>query len=73
MRAGPESYDEKYYLESCGGAEFFRLYGAAVLKPQLDAAFQSAALRPGMSVRTWAAGRSFTRARLRAWAVPARP
>ncbi|MEK7746971.1 MAG: class I SAM-dependent methyltransferase, partial [Elusimicrobiota bacterium] len=57
MSAGPESYGERYYLESCGGAEFFRLYGAKVLKPQLAAAFKSAGLRPGMRVLDLGCGR----------------
>ena len=72
MRAGPESYDERYYLESCGGAEFFRLYGAAVLKPQLAAAFKSAALRPGMRVLDLGCGRGeilFHARKARAYAV----
>lgn len=72
MRAGPQSYGERYYRESCGGAEFFRTYGARVLKPQLAAAFKGAGLRPGMRVLDLGCGRGeilFHARRAQAYAV----
>lgn len=52
-----ESYDEDYYLESCGGVEFFRLYGPEVLKPQMAYSLKRAGLEPGMRVLDVGCGR----------------
>lgn len=50
-------YDERYYAESCGGAEFFRRYGAAILKPVLAHALRRAEIRPGMAALDVGCGR----------------
>lgn len=55
--APPKAYDERYFLEDCGGAEFFRTYGARVLKPQLAYALKRAELAPGMRVLDLGCGR----------------
>jgi len=53
----PDLYDRRYYLESCGGSEFFKAYGAEVLKPQLQYCLSRAALLPGMGVLDLGCGR----------------
>jgi SAM-dependent methyltransferase len=55
--AGPEKYSAGYYLASCGGAEFFRLYGPEVLKPQLAHPLREARLREGIRVLDIGCGR----------------
>lgn len=52
-----ESYTEAYFLESCGGAEFFKLYGPKVVKPSQVHALKSAALEPGMEALDVGCGR----------------
>lgn len=54
---GPENYTEGYFEASCGGADFFRLYGAKVLKPPLAYAFKRAGILPGMKVLDIGCGR----------------
>ncbi|HVE13541.1 MAG TPA: methyltransferase domain-containing protein [Elusimicrobiota bacterium] len=51
------SYDNRYYLESCGGSEFFRLYKGEVLKPLSAYCLRRAELKPGMSVLDVGCGR----------------
>lgn len=51
------SYSEAYYLGSCGGAEFFRLYGAEVPKPPVAYALKAAAVGAGMKVLDVGCGR----------------
>lgn len=53
----PQSYDEAYFLERCGGAEFFRRYGAELPKPQMAYCLRRARLRRGMSVLDVGCGR----------------
>lgn len=53
----PENYTEGYFKASCGGAEFFRAYGAKVLKPPLAYAFKRAGVLPGMKVLDIGCGR----------------
>lgn len=50
-------YDERYYLESCGGSEFFKRYGPKVLKPVLAHALARAKLEPGMTALDVGCGR----------------
>lgn len=60
MSADPvssESYSEEYYLGSCGGAEFFRLYGPKVPKPPAAYALKAAAVGEGMRVLDVGCGR----------------
>ncbi|MFH1723216.1 MAG: class I SAM-dependent methyltransferase [Elusimicrobiota bacterium] len=52
-----ETYSEEYFLESCGGVEFFRLYGPKVPKPTMTHALKRAALRPGLRVLDIGCGR----------------
>ena len=49
--------DERYYRESCGGAEFFARYGADIVKPALALALKRAALRPGLRALDMGCGR----------------
>lgn len=50
-------YDQGYYLESCGGVEFFKRFGAEVLKPQMALAFKEARVEAGMRVLDVGCGR----------------
>ena len=49
--------DERYYRESCGGAEFFSRYGADIVKPALALALKRAELRPGLRALDMGCGR----------------
>lgn len=53
----PEAYTEEYFRASCGGAEFFRLYGPKVLKPSLAHVLKRAELGPGMRALDVGCGR----------------
>jgi len=53
----PQEYDERYYLENCGGSEFFHLYGPQVLKPQLAYVLSRSGIIPGMRVLDLGCGR----------------
>src|SRR5258708_1717297 len=53
----PGLYDEGYYAERCGGVEFFKLYGAKVLKPVLIHALARARVAPGMTALDVGCGR----------------
>ncbi len=55
--AGPERYPESYFLEDCGGAEFFRLYGPRIPKPQVAYSLRRACLSRGMRVVDVGCGR----------------
>lgn len=57
MPVPPDPYTRDYFLDDCGGSEFFRLYGPRVLKPQLAYCLREAALRPGMAVLDVGCGR----------------
>ena len=50
-------YSRQYFEESCGGAEFFRLYGPTVLKPAQAYSFKRAQVAPGMRVLDLGCGR----------------
>ncbi|MBI5210028.1 MAG: class I SAM-dependent methyltransferase [Elusimicrobia bacterium] len=54
---GAGLYDERYYEEDCGGAEFYRLFGPKILKPPLAYSFQRAGLKPGMRTLDIGCGR----------------
>ncbi|MBI5624127.1 MAG: methyltransferase domain-containing protein [Elusimicrobia bacterium] len=54
---GAVLYDERYFEEDCGGAEFYRLFGPRILKPALSYSFRRAAVAPGMSVLDIGCGR----------------
>ncbi len=53
----PEIYGSDYYLQRCGGVEFFHLYKADILKPMMQVAVNCAALKPGMSILDFGCGR----------------
>lgn len=53
----PELYTEEYFLNRCGGVEFYRLYGHKVLKPIMQAAVLAADLRPGQRLIDVGCGR----------------
>ncbi len=53
----PERYTEEYYLGSCGGIEFFRLYGPMVARPLQAYALRRAGIFPGMRVLEVGCGR----------------
>ncbi|MFA6029245.1 MAG: class I SAM-dependent methyltransferase [Elusimicrobiota bacterium] len=50
-------YDERYYLENCGGSEFYARYGAEVLKPALAYSLRRSELRAGMRALDLGCGR----------------
>lgn len=50
-------YGSDYFLERCGGIEFFQKYGYKILKPSMQFAVQQAALRPGDRVLDIGCGR----------------
>jgi len=50
-------YDERYYLESCGGNEFFKRYGPRVVKPVLAHALARARVEAGMTALDVGCGR----------------
>lgn len=50
-------YDERYFIESCGGAEFFARYGAKIVKPVLAHALARAGLKQGQSALDVGCGR----------------
>ena len=52
-----DKYTEDYYLESCGGAEFFDRYGPEIPKPTLAYALKKAELKPGMEILDIGCGR----------------
>lgn len=52
-----ELYTESYYKDSCGGSEFYRLYGPAVPKPQLAYALGVGDIRAGHRVLDIGCGR----------------
>lgn len=52
-----EHYGEDYFLDSVGGAEFFKLYGPRVVKPVLAYALQKADLKPGLAALDAGCGR----------------
>lgn len=51
------SYTENYFLESCGGAEFYEKYGPRVPKPALAYALKRADMKEGMRVLDIGCGR----------------
>ncbi len=53
----PDPYTRDYFLDDCGGAEFFTRYGAKVLKPQLAYCLKKAELRAGMRILDVGCGR----------------
>ena len=52
-----ELYTEAYYNDSCGGSEFYRLYGPAVPKPQLAYALKVGDINAGQRVLDIGCGR----------------
>ncbi|MBI3551466.1 MAG: class I SAM-dependent methyltransferase [Elusimicrobia bacterium] len=52
-----EEYTEDYFLERVGGAEFFKLYGARVLKPALAYALSRSGVEGGMTALDLGCGR----------------
>ncbi len=52
-----EKYSEEYYLESCGGSEFFEAFGPKIPKPPLAYSLKRASLQAGMKVLDIGCGR----------------
>lgn len=52
-----EIYTTDYFLDRCGGLEFYKKYGAQVLKPVLQAAVKSADLKPHYKILDIGCGR----------------
>ncbi|MBI4679306.1 MAG: class I SAM-dependent methyltransferase [Elusimicrobia bacterium] len=50
-------YDERYFDEDCGGAEFYRLFGPKLLKPPLSYSLRRARIKAGMAVLDLGCGR----------------
>lgn len=50
-------YTEEYFLENCGGVEFFKLYGPEILKPSMADALARAEVEPGMKCLDLGCGR----------------
>ncbi|MBI5882363.1 MAG: class I SAM-dependent methyltransferase [Elusimicrobia bacterium] len=50
-------YDERYFEEDCGGAEFYRVFGPKILKPALSYSFRRAGVKPDMAVLDIGCGR----------------
>ena len=50
-------YDDRYFLESCGGIEFYRRYGPRVLKPMMQLCWKLARVEKGMRVADVGCGR----------------
>jgi SAM-dependent methyltransferase len=61
-----KTYTEDYFLERCGGVEFFKKFGADVLKPMMQIAVNKAALKPGMKILDVGCGRGELTAHLQA-------
>jgi len=55
--AKAESYDERYYRQTCGGSEFFDRYGGRVVKPALALALKRAQMKEGMTALDAGCGR----------------
>ena len=53
----PGLYSTDYYLERCGGIEFFRKFGFGVLTPPMQAAVLAADLKPGHRILDIGCGR----------------
>ena len=53
----PRHYTQEYFLNSCGGSEFFKRYGPKILKPTMAYAFLRAGVRPGMRILDVGCGR----------------
>lgn len=53
----PSIYGSDYFLERCGGVEFFQAYGFKVLKPSMQFALRRADLKPGDRVLDIGCGR----------------
>ncbi len=61
-----KTYTEDYFLERCGGVEFFKKFGANVLKPMMQIAVNKAELAPGMKILDIGCGRGELTANLQA-------
>ena len=53
----PDPYTRDYFLEDCGGSEFFSRFGPKVLKPQLAYCLKRAGIGPGMRILDVGCGR----------------
>lgn len=56
-KVSADIYDEAYFLQSCGGIEFFKLYGPKILKPMMRLAWTRAGVTKGMRVADVGCGR----------------
>ena len=56
-KVSAEIYDDQYFLQSCGGIEFFKLYGPKILKPMMQLCWRRAGVRKGMAVADIGCGR----------------
>lgn len=50
-------YDDQYFLQSCGGIEFYKLYGPRILKPMMQLCWKRARVEKGMRVADIGCGR----------------
>jgi len=53
----PDVYTADYFLQRCGGVEFFDRYKADILKPMMQLAVKRAELEPGMKILDVGCGR----------------
>jgi SAM-dependent methyltransferase len=56
-KVSADIYDDQYFLQSCGGIEFYKLYGPKVLKPMMRLCWLRAGVRKGMRVADVGCGR----------------
>jgi len=57
QKVSAEIYDDQYFLQSCGGIEFFKLYGPKILKPMMRLCWKRAGVAKGMVVADIGCGR----------------
>lgn len=56
-KVSADIYDDQYFLQSCGGIEFFKLYGPKILKPMMQLCWKRAEVKKGMAVADIGCGR----------------
>jgi SAM-dependent methyltransferase len=56
-KVSADIYDDQYFLQSCGGIEFFKRYGPKILKPMMQLCWKRARVEKGMRVADVGCGR----------------
>ncbi|MDE2141880.1 MAG: class I SAM-dependent methyltransferase, partial [Elusimicrobia bacterium] len=56
-KVSADIYDDQYFLQSCGGIEFYKLYGPKVLKPMMQLCWKRAQVNKDMNVADVGCGR----------------